>query len=215
MSLSIIDAGLFRHWLTTSLQSFSTGDGNEVACGDCRGCCRSSYFIHLRPGDLAAKKSIPKNFLIDSPGSGAGHQVMGYRDDGSCPMLNKGNCSIYTDRPKTCREYDCRIFSAAGILAGGKEKAEINHRIKQWQFAYEDETAKRQHEAVRRAADFISHERSAFPQQKAPTHAGEIAILAMKVHHLFMSKIDFLKMSKAEVALAIIQASREFDTRLG
>jgi hypothetical protein len=40
---------------------------------------------------------------------------MGYNDKGECPMFVENKCSIYSDRPRTCRVYDCRIFSATKI----------------------------------------------------------------------------------------------------
>jgi len=45
-------------------------------------------------------------------------------------------CRIYTQRPLTCRKYDCRIFVAAGIAAGGAEKVLINQRVLRWKFSY-------------------------------------------------------------------------------
>ena len=47
-----------------------------------------------------------------------GNMLLGYDENGHCPMLIDDKCSIYEHRPITCRSYDCRIFPAAGIVAG-------------------------------------------------------------------------------------------------
>src|SRR5690606_34236555 len=82
--------------------------------------------------------------------------------NGSCPMLEDGKCSIYADRPQTCFDYDCRIFAAAGIDAGGEDKAVINKRVREWRFSYPEEADRREHQAVRMAAAFIRDRRESF-----------------------------------------------------
>ena len=51
-------------------------------------------------------------------------------------MLSCGNCTIYAQRPQTCLDYDCRVFAAAGIDAGGADKAVINRRVHEWRFRF-------------------------------------------------------------------------------
>ncbi len=41
-------------------------------------------------------------------------------------------CSIYSDRPRTCRHYDCRVFAAAGVEP---HQPSIAPRVREWQFA--------------------------------------------------------------------------------
>ena len=36
-------------------------------------------------------------------------------------MLVDGRCSIYEHRPRTCRTYDCRIFTATGLDVGAND----------------------------------------------------------------------------------------------
>ena len=66
--------------------------------------------------------------------------LLGFAEDGSCPMYQSRACSIYAQRPRTCRDYDCRIFSAAGIDAGDGHDA-INERVRAWAFTYESAAA--------------------------------------------------------------------------
>jgi len=45
--------------------------------------------------------------LQDADGSSQRVQVIGYRD-GRCPFLGSDNqCSIYDDRPLSCRQFEC------------------------------------------------------------------------------------------------------------
>ena len=133
--------------------------------------------------------------------------------DGLCPMLHSGKCSIYRDRPQTCLDYDCRIFAAAGIDAGGADKAVINRRVRQWRFSYPSEADKSVHEAVLAAASFIQKRRASFAAGRVPSAPTGIAVLAIKAHAVFLSA-DIETRSDTEIAAAILNAGREFDTGL-
>jgi hypothetical protein len=129
---------------------------------------------------------VPAALLLRSPGLPRGQRVLGYRADGTCPLLEAGNCTIYPDRPQTCRDYDCRVFAAAGIAAGGDEKGEINGRVRAWRFRYVDDADAQAHAAVRAAAEFIREAHASFPPERAPTAPTGIAVLALKVYELFL-----------------------------
>jgi uncharacterized protein len=205
-----IDAGLFGEWLTQMRASLRGDGGTDVPCGECRGCCVSSYYIPVRPEDTQARARIPDQYLITASGQPPGHFMMKYREDGTCPMLRQGNCSIYEHRPQTCRDYDCRIFAAAGIEAGGADKPVINQRVREWRFRYASTDDRRVHQAVLAAASFIRDQRSAFPGGRAPTAPTGIAVLAIKVYSVFLDP-ETTKQEAAEVARAIIAESRRFD----
>ena len=66
-----------------------------------------------------------------------------------------GGCSIYEDRPLTCRRYDCRLFAAAGVTAGGDEKAEVTRRVARWSFDFASEGDRAARDAIRAAAAFL------------------------------------------------------------
>jgi Fe-S-cluster containining protein len=205
-----IDAGLFGPWLLEATAVLRGTAGADVPCGSCVGCCVSSYFIPVRSEDAAARARIPPERLVHAPGQAADQRMMGYREDGSCPMLAAGQCTIYGDRPQTCRDYDCRIFAAAGIDAGGVDKHVINTRVRAWRFRYQDEQERRVHEAVGAAAAFIRDRREAFPGGRAPTAPTGIAVLALKSHAVFLDPAAATR-PEAETARAIIDASRAFD----
>jgi uncharacterized protein len=206
-----IPAGPFGPWLAQARAALLGDQGTQVPCGDCTGCCTSSYFIPLRPQDEPALVKIPAEFLVSAPGQAPGHRMMGYRPDGSCPMLDAGRCSIYEHRPLTCRDYDCRIFAAAGVDAGGSDKTVINRRVRAWRFTYPTAADRRAHAAVQAAARFIQRQRAHFPSARAPTAPTGIAVLAIKVYRVFLDG-DLQGRSNDEIAAAIVAASREFDT---
>src|SRR5690349_17026309 len=112
-------AGPFGAWLAAARASLrGEGPGIDVPCGDCRGCCTSSMFVHIRPGETGTLAVIPKRLLVRAPGQPRGQLLLGFGEDGCCPLLQDRECSIYEQRPRTCRDFDCRIFAAAGIEAG-------------------------------------------------------------------------------------------------
>lgn len=205
-----VAAGAFSSWLEQVRASLLNDEGADVPCGDCVGCCVSSYFIPVRPQDRQALEVIPKALLVTAPGAPQGHRMMGYLPDGLCPMLHAGKCSIYHARPQTCRDYDCRIFAAAGIDAGGADKFIINERVHAWQFDYPDAADRRAHDAVLAAATFIKDHRSSFPGGRAPTAPTGIAVLAIKVYDVFLDAHNDAR-SETAIAMAIIKASGAFD----
>jgi Fe-S-cluster containining protein len=205
-----VAAGPFGNWLAQFRASLRGNQGSEVPCGDCTGCCISGYSIQLRPRDERARARIPAELLVRAPGFPRGHLTMAPRPDGVCQMLNAGKCSIYDDRPQTCLDYDCRIFTAAGVEPGGAGKAVINRRVRQWRFTYPTHADRIAHDAVLAAALFIRHKRAIFPANLAPAAPTGIAVLAIKVYGVFLEE-NAGNRSDAETAAAIIEASRKFD----
>ncbi len=132
-------AGDFAEWLWNTEASLRSGaKASDVPCETCTACCRSSIFVHIRPDETQALSRIPRNLLFPAPGLPKGHVLMGYNDRGHCPMLINNKCSIYEDRPQTCREYDCRIFSATGISISPEIQSDIAERAASWTFSYEN-----------------------------------------------------------------------------
>jgi uncharacterized protein len=206
-----VPAGNFCEWLEQMRASLRGDAGTDVPCGTCVGCCVSSYHIPIRPDDAAAREAIPAELLVAAPGQPKGHLMMGYMEDGTCPMLRVGKCSIYNERPQTCRDYDCRIFAAAGIDAGGPDKFVINKRVNEWRFAYPSEADQRAHQAVLSAAAFIRDKRGSFPGGRGPTAPTGVAVLAIKAYALFLNPA-VRSLSDEEIARAVVDASRAFDS---
>ncbi len=149
-----VDAGEFGAWLLQARGALRGSGGSQVPCGDCTGCCTSFYSIEVRPSDAAALDLIPARALFRSQGSAAGNWTVKPNTDGTCPMLQCSRCTIYANRPQTCLDYDCRVFAAAGLSAGGADKAAINHRVSAWRFRFASEADRLAYAAIRAARRF-------------------------------------------------------------
>jgi Fe-S-cluster containining protein len=200
-----LPAGNFSEWLRAMRSALAGHGGMDVACGDCVGCCTSSYYIKVRPHETAALAAIDAQFLAPAPGSD-GSRLMGYHANGHCPMFDGTGCSIYRDRPETCRTYDCRVFTAAGMRAGGDEKSVINTRVASWRFEYPTETDRREQRAVLAAANFLRQHPVRFPGGHVPSRASDIAVLAVKTYTVFMDE----PRDDREIAAALVAAARNF-----
>lgn len=208
-SSATVDAGSFGAWLAQFRAALLGEAGVDVPCGDCVGCCVSSYSILVRPADTRALAAIPAALLSSVPALGAGVKAMGYLPDGTCPMLRAGQCSIYSQRPQTCRDYDCRVFAAAGIDAG---KSVIDRRVRAWRFTYENESDRAAQRAIGRAAAFLAGHQDRFPEQRLPKNPSGIAVLAVKCYEVFLDE-RLEARDEGEIASAIVSAARAFDAR--
>jgi Fe-S-cluster containining protein len=205
-----LPAGAFSEWLRAMRSALAGGPGMQVACGECVGCCTSSYFIKVRASETEALRRIPPGQLTDSPRDAAGTRLMGYDAQGHCPMFRAGGCSIYSHRPDTCRTYDCRVFTAAGMDAGSGRDA-INERVARWRFEYPDAADAREQQAVRAAADFLRQHPVRFPSGHVPSRPADIAVLAVKSYAVFMGPAA----SHEDTVAGIIEACRNFDRPRG
>jgi len=194
-------AGQFSTWLAENQQS---GDA-DVPCGGCNACCRSGYFIHITPQDTDARSHIPGALLFPAPGLAPGHMIMGYNEQGACPMLIDERCSIYEHRPQTCRDYDCRIFTATNIAAGDGVKAEVNEQAARWQFEYAQETDRLKQSAVSAAINFLAEHCALFEQDLLPTNPTQIALLAISIHHLFVEPSPQAPIDKVAAITQLIE----------
>jgi Fe-S-cluster containining protein len=183
-----LPAGDFASWLRAGRAGRARGTGTDVPCGTCTACCTSAYFVHVAPDETDTLRCIPPALLFPAPGLPPGHMVLGHDEDGRCPLLKAGACSIYAHRPRICREYDCRVFPAAGITeAGGEEKAAVNRQIARWRFSHPTDGDRAAHDAVRAAAAFLRVHADAFPAGIVPRNPTQLAALAIAVHELFLA----------------------------
>lgn len=200
-------AGRFSVWLKDTTNSREA----DVPCGECSACCHSSYFVHITPADTDAIKHIPKDLTFAAPGLPKGHMLMGYDENGRCPMFVDNKCSIYPYRPQTCRHYDCRVFPATGIDIKESGKEQIAQQAKQWQFEFADDHDRQTFQAVQAAAKFINTHAAAFPSDFLPSNTTQQAILATSIHHLFLDA-NLTSQNDVNKTVKLIMASCQENT---
>ena len=111
-------AGDLQTWVRDVTTAWESGTDVVVPCGVCNACCRSGFFVHVGPDERRTRERIPKALRFPAPGKPEGWIVIPHDDRGRCAMLGDDDrCTIYDDRPLTCRHFDCRVFAAAGIDA--------------------------------------------------------------------------------------------------
>jgi uncharacterized protein len=175
----------FSAWLLRTRRAQNSKEGASVPCGDCRGCCTSSYFIHIRPEEKETLARIPRKLIFKAPGMPKGHVLLGYGENGHCPLFIGNRCSIYAHRPQTCRDYDCRIFPATGIGLG-EEKPLISRQADRWAFGFGEAEDRMHFTAVRAAAKFLDAHAESFPPGFVPRNPTQRAVVALKVYEAFL-----------------------------
>jgi hypothetical protein len=94
---------------------------STVSCRSCRACCVEFVETSLLPGDsvdgLDTEIRDGKRFLRKKP-------------NGECIHLQDGGCSVYEQRPSTCRVFDCRDFAVDKLT--NPRLPLLNEAIAQW-----------------------------------------------------------------------------------
>jgi uncharacterized protein len=175
----------FSNWLNAFTATLKGESEGNVPCGECVGCCISSYFIHIKPTDTDSINHIPKELMFSAPGLPKGHYLLGYDEKGHCPMFKDGRCSIYCYRPETCRQYDCRVYPATGIFPDD-DTSQIFKKAKGWKFDVSSPEDMEAFEAVQTASKFIRKYKDLFPKQFFPCNRPQQAVLAIRIHSEFI-----------------------------
>ncbi len=178
-----LDAGRFSEWLRQTLAALAEETSADVPCGDCNACCRTSHFIHVRPEEKRARLRLPRELLFPAPGLPAGNLVLGYDQEGRCPMLVGGRCTVYADRPLACRTYDCRIYAATGVAP---DREAIAEQVRRWRFSYTSREDRDLHAAVRDAVRFMREHPECLPGVAARAQPVRVAVLAIAIHESFL-----------------------------
>lgn len=171
---SPLDAGDFSAWLAHIRGAIRGEHDAHVPCGGCTACCTSAQFVHIAPDETDTLAHLPAALLFPAPLLPPGHLVLGYDEHGHCPMLVDGACSIYAHRPRTCRTYDCRVFTAAGVEPDD-DKPSITKQVGRWRFTYATATGATEHDAVRATA--VSLRRSTEHRPPSTTQLAVRAVL--------------------------------------
>ena len=180
-----LPAGGFSAWLRGMEAALGGDAASDVACGTCTACCTSSQFIHVGPDEADALAHIPDALLFPAPGAPEGHMLMGYDENGHCPMFRDNACSIYAHRPQTCRTYDCRIFAATGVEVPDDDMPLIARRARRWRFEDMNEADRAAHAAIQRAVAALREDPRLVTGDVVPANATQLAVLAIRHHDRF------------------------------
>jgi len=174
-----LPAGNFSQWLHGMQAALRGERSSDVPCEGCTACCRSSQFVHVGPEETETLSRIPVELRFPAPRMPAGHVVLGYDEQGRCPMLIGDRCSIYAHRPQACRTYDCRVFPAAGVDPDD-EQALIAERAKRWRFDFSSDDDRAVHAAVSAAAVSIGQRGPRTSEEPPPVNATQLAVAAIE-----------------------------------
>jgi Fe-S-cluster containining protein len=151
----VLPAGAFSAWLAGMAAALRGEGESDVPCGSCTACCTSSQFVLIEPDEIDTLARVPADLLFPAPQRPRGHVLLPYDERGHCPMLVEGACSIYEHRPRTCRVYDCRVFTAAGCDPARDGKVAVALQVRRWRFDHPTSDDRAQHDAVVAAAKSI------------------------------------------------------------
>ncbi len=187
--MTVVDlaAGDFSAWRADVRAALRGERSSDVPCGDCTACCTSSQFVHIGPEETGTLSRIPPALLFPAPGRPGGHVVLGFDERGHCPMLVDDRCSIYEDRPRTCRTYDCRVLAAAGLSPEDEGKPLIAQQVRRWRFDLPAAADRDQQAAVHAATAYLRQRPECLSDTAAPTSSHDVAMAAIKVHRLFLA----------------------------
>ncbi len=202
-----LTAGDFDHWLLAMTASLEGRQGSDVPCGDCRACCRAGYFIAVTPDDEAARRRIPAALIFPAPGAPAGHNLLPHNEAGACPMLETAGCSIYPDRPFTCRQYDCRVFAATGIVDSESHRTEVMAQARRWRFDFSSDAARERQQHLAAGAAFLRREGKQL-HEAVPSDATQLALLAIKLLPVFATLGGRLHDPSAATRKTVVDAVR-------
>ena len=195
-------AGDFADWITAMNGAIRGEHDAAVPCGPCTACCTSSQFIHVAPDETDTLARISPALLFPAPGLPRGNVLMGYDQDGRCPMLVDSTCTIYEHRPRTCRTYDCRVFVAADVaLDDASDKPAIAGQARRWRFTY-DATGEVAQAAVRAAAAFVRSRRDELPATLIPVNSAQLAVAGIHLHQRFLTGEDPPSLADVSVELS-------------
>lgn len=197
---SVLDAGPFGPWLEHTLAAFDGRVDADVPCGSCAACCSSGQFVHIEPDEVEALARVPAALRFPAPGLPAGHVVLPHDDRGRCPMLGEHGCTIYEHRPRTCRIYDCRIFTAADVEPDDDQPL-IADRVRRWRFDVADGDRSAL-DAVRLVARVLTDPR-AHPGGVVPRRAGQRAAMAVGLYEVAIDGARVIEPTPEAVCVAI------------
>jgi uncharacterized protein len=106
------------------LAAWWRGEAGPLQCGSCSACC---YYPGIVVDEKRDRARLP-HLLTER--SSEGKLVLQRRPEGGCVHLGAHGCTIYDQRPATCRSFDCRVYAAMGI----DRHCDDSHQLPEWEF---------------------------------------------------------------------------------
>jgi len=214
-----LHAGTFSLWLHNIRKALLENRGITVRCGECDACCRSSYFIHIKPEETKTFDRIPKKLLFPAPLRSEGHMVLGYDEQGRYPMLVRNKCSIYRYCSATCRIFDCRVLAASGLNLDDNDNNLIVRQARRWKFSCPTKRDRNLLSAVQHAATFLIRHPECIQNNLVPGDAIQNSVLAIKVYDVFLNNNYVSDNGKevirdSEIAKEVIRSYKRFEQRI-
>jgi Fe-S-cluster containining protein len=194
-----LPAGELADWFAQMTAALQGAGESDVPCGSCTACCRSSQFVHIAPDERAALAAIPPALRFPAPRLPQGHVLLGYDERGHCPMLVDGGCSIYENRPRACRVYDCRVFAATGVTPA--DKRDVAERVQHWRFSFGHPDSRPISEALQAAVAAL---RELSPDLAPSSDMGQ-ALVAVQIVDLFLRRDRSGTLTVAEPSMNVVR----------
>jgi hypothetical protein len=145
--------------------------------------------------------------------------VLGYDKLGRCPMLAGNSCSIYRNRPATCRIFDCRVLAASGLTGDGNENNPIFQQAQRWQFNCTTKRDLHLLTAVRAATAFLRKHPLCVQTNVVPVDAIQISVAAVKVYDVFLKaynpSVEVRTANRdSKIAKEVITSYKNFEKRI-
>lgn len=75
----------------------------EVPCNGCTECCKGDA-VRILPGEPEWMwKTEPHPYIPEA-------RMLAHKPNGECLYLGKTGCTIHANKPRVCREMDCRLI---------------------------------------------------------------------------------------------------------
>lgn len=87
---------------------------NHVPCNGCVRCCIADA-VRLLPGDQAELYRTVEHPTVP------GQRMLDHKPGGACWYLGEAGCTIQSDKPLMCQEFDCRLVNARLNYTGARK----------------------------------------------------------------------------------------------
>jgi hypothetical protein len=203
---TFLDAGRPAPW-RTAMEAALDGADAHVPCAGCTACCRASQFIPVHPDEADALAALPAELLFPMPGR-PDVRLLGYTEEGHCPMLVDDRCTVYEHRPRACRAYDCRVFTATGVAPDAELQPAVAARVGRWRFDVVDADDRAVLAALQAAGRWVEQHGATLAPAVAPVTAVQRALLALELHGAFLDGPDRPSVEALVAALEVRLGAR-------